>query len=166
MTIDPSSFVTIRLRQFPIALWVRTDDETRDLMREFALIAIDRNEQEVPHRLLELVADLGQSYGSLGLEQTARLEKARDDQVEFLDEIAYEVPPSIGPDIVRLGTMLDEADDYCRQGEHLLSLASSPAAKAFRDWFIDEFIRQLGGEDPTAWPESSYARQLANASVE
>jgi hypothetical protein len=163
---DQGSFVSIRLRQFPVSLWARTDDEARDLMREFALITIDQKNKGVPHRLLELVADLGQSYGSLGADQTLLLAKARQDGLETIEELTYAVPPGIGPDITQLGAMLDEADDYCRQGEHLLSLASSPAAKAFRDWFIDEFVSQLAGKAPTSWPESRYARQLSAATVE
>ena len=50
-----------------------------------------------------------------------------------------------------LGAIFDEADDYCRAGEHLLSLATPPEALAFRKWFINEFVAQIGGSAPVPW---------------
>lgn len=160
---EASELISIHLLKFPVELWARTGDESRDLMREFALISLEQHHHGVPHRLLELVTELQLSYGSIGADQEARLEEASRDGTEFLDEVIYQVPPRIERDIIRLGRILDEADDYCRAGEHLLSLASSPAAKAFRDWFLDEFCRQLGGLPATPWPESHFARELEAA---
>jgi anti-anti-sigma factor len=48
--------------------------------------------------------------------------------------------------------MLDEVDDYCRDGD-LVSLVTPPEAVAYRRWFLDEFIRQLRDDaDPRPWP--------------
>ncbi len=49
--------------------------------------------------------------------------------------------------------MLDEADAYCRQGSHLLTLQTPPDQRAFRTWFLAEFLSQLAGGPPTPWPE-------------
>jgi len=48
--------------------------------------------------------------------------------------------------------MLDEADDYCRRGDHLLTLATPAEELRFRRWFVGEFVEQLGGAAPTPWP--------------
>lgn len=167
---DPAGtagFLPVRLLGLPVGLWSRADDEGKDLMREFALIVLDRtrHQHEIPHRLLELIDELQASYGNLGGEQTALLAKARREGVEAVD-LEYRLPPGIEGDLVRLGTMLDEADEYCRRGDHLLSLASSPASKAFRDWFIEEICRQLGGSTPVPFPESSYAKGLEGATAQ
>lgn len=151
--------VPVRLLLFPVGLWARADSETRDLLREFVLISIDQD-HEVPRRLLALVHELQAGYGSVGAAQTAELEAARAAGEEVIGELTYEVPAEIGAAVLRLGQLLDEADEYCRQGEHLLSLASSPEAKAFRDWFLEEFSRQLAGEGPTPWPLSDHALAL------
>ena len=47
--------------------------------------------------------------------------------------------------------LLDEADDYCRAGETLLTLATPAPALAFRRWFLGEFVRQAAGEPPRPW---------------
>ncbi len=152
----------VRLERFPVDLWTRADAETRDLMREFVLMTID-HDHAVPRQLLQIVSELQERYGAISSDQTARLERARQAGQQTIDELVYEVPAGIAGDIRRLGEILDQADEYCRRGEHLLSLASSPGAKAFRDWFLDEFTHQLGGAEPTPWPESRQARELANA---
>lgn len=161
----PGPLVTVRLLQFPVDLWARADSETRDLLREFVLISIDQ-EHDVPRQLLALVNELQQGYGSMSTAQTARLEAARAAGEDVIAELTYEVPAEIGAGVLRLGQLLDEADEYCRRGEHLLSLASSQSAKAFREWFLEEFSRQLAGEEPIPWPASDHALALQGASGE
>ena len=48
--------------------------------------------------------------------------------------------------------MLEEADDYCRRGDHLLTLATPEEERRFRRWFIGEFVDQIEGKPPTPWP--------------
>jgi len=63
------------------------------------------------------------------------------------------VPASAGAAAAALRDLMDEADEYCQQGEHLLTLTSPEDVTAFRRWFLDEFERQCGGADPVPWPE-------------
>ena len=44
-----------------------------------------------------------------------------------------------------LGAIFDEADAYCRSGEHLLSLATPPDALRFRRWFLGQMVDQIAG---------------------
>ena len=52
--------------------------------------------------------------------------------------------------------MLDEADRYCRQGRHLLTLATPDDLLAYRRWYLREIAEQLAGAAPVPWPV--YAR--------
>ena len=155
----------VELLQVPVLLWARAADEAQDLMREFALIVLNRDRvvSDVPARLLQLIQELQASYGPVGETQAARLEQARAEEDSTIGRLAYEVPAGIGDDLRRLAEMLDEADEYCRSGQHLLSLATSAGARAFRDWFFEEFHRQLDGEQPTPWPSSRFAAQIREA---
>jgi hypothetical protein len=156
---DAVEMVSVTLLEVPVEVWSRADDEAKDLMREFALIALnrDRSEPDVPTQLMNLIEELQQSYGSLGREQEIRFSRARSEQEEVIDRLDYLLPKGSDHDIRRLGEKLDQADDYCRSGQHLLSLASTPSAKAFRNWFLGEFEAQLNGADPIPWPRSPHA---------
>lgn len=168
---DPGSqggeILPVVLLNVPVGLWERTDEEGKDLMREFTLITLqESHDASVPQRLLDLVSELEESYGTVGEEQSARLERARAAGEMEIERLEYRLPPAAAADIERLAAMLDEADDYCRQGKHLLSLASSPAAKAFRDWFLDEMLIQLSGGEPTPWPLSPYCARAQEGARE
>lgn len=52
-----------------------------------------------------------------------------------------------------LGAMLDEADEFCRQGKHLLTLAADEELVRFRRWYLAQFIDQAEGKPPVAWPD-------------
>lgn len=153
---------TVSLLGVPVPVWQRADEEANDLLREFTLIAFEERPSglNVPDRLLELVDELRATYGAVGTEQANRLSQAVNAGEEEIERLDYHVPTGIEPDLDRLAAALDEADEYCRGGEHLLSLASSPASKAFRDWFLDEFRRQLAGKEPISWSHSTAAATL------
>ena len=144
----------IRLLRFPLVLWQSSQEHLDELLREFALIA--RGEAEhpdsVPHRLMELIADVTTAYGGIG----AATERERDDALargESVVDLTYFVPLAVEEPVRQLGVMLDEADEYCRRGEHLLTLQTPPDQLLFRRWFLSEFLTQLEGSAPVAWPE-------------
>ncbi len=160
--------VDITLLDIPVTLWARTDDELKDLRREFALIVLSRENHvpDVPSQLMHLIDELQASYGAFGNSQAERFERARTEDDPVIDRLEWRLPHDSEDDIKRLATALDEADEYCRQGQHLLTLTSSPATKAFRDWFLDEFCVQLRGGPPTPWPLSPYAAIAREAVTE
>jgi hypothetical protein len=49
-----------------------------------------------------------------------------------------------------LATLIDEADDFAREGT-LLTLAAPPECVDFRRWYLREFARQVDGEPPIPW---------------
>ncbi|MHB8437152.1 MAG: hypothetical protein ACYDBS_11795 [Acidimicrobiales bacterium] len=164
----PRAVVSIRLLEVPVTLWARADDEAKDLMRELALIVLNRERAEidVPSRLLGLIEELQMNYASLGVEQTLQLQRARADEQAVVEEVSYLLPEGLENDIEHLASLMDEADEYCRRGEHLLSLTTTSASKAFRDWFFDEFRTQLRGGEPTPWPKCRFATDAHELAVE
>jgi uncharacterized protein YfaT (DUF1175 family) len=48
--------------------------------------------------------------------------------------------------------MLDEADEYCRAGHHLLTLATPEELRVFRSWYLGQVAAQLSGAPAEPWP--------------
>jgi hypothetical protein len=126
-----------------------------ELMREFALLALAAADpgattrSDVPARLVELVAVLGEQYGGAASEPDAAVDAAIARGEESLD-VSYVVPREVVDAADRLEAILQEADEFCRS-EQLLTLARSDIEVRFAEWYLDEFRRQIGGEPPRPW---------------
>ena len=142
----------VRLLDFPLEVHQRTSEAFEGLRREFVLIALGGPDaHDVPSRLLRLVETLTTEFA--GVDE--RADRERDDAIErgesVLDELVYRVPTALAPACQSLSEMLDEADEFCRKGDLLLSLASSPESVAFRRWILGEFVAQINGRPPLPW---------------
>jgi hypothetical protein len=147
--------VAVRLLGFPLQVYLRALEHSNELMREFSLIAMSRADDDrppLPKRLVQLVERLTHDYAGVTDEADAQRDEALEAGLESVDLI-YLVPPAAGEASRVLGAMLDEADDYCRNGGTLLTLATPAEAKRFRDWYLGEFIGQVVGAEPTPWPD-------------
>lgn len=156
-TTGPGSgepLTTVRLVDLPVALHVRASEHTDGLRREFRLIAEYLRQQgstaSVPVRLVELVRVLSATYSGFTTRQRNELEQAIAEGRPFLT-LTFHVPAHAADAARALGALLDEADDYCRDGAHLLTLASPPDVVAYRRWYLGEFIDQIAGEPPVPW---------------
>lgn len=138
---------------FPLAVYLRAQEHADGLIREFSLIAQHRaagNAVDVPKRLLSIVNELSAQYGGLSDAPEAK----RDDAIErgeHIVDLHYRVPEAVASACIHLGDIFDEADEYCRAGRHLLSLATPPESLEFRRWFLGEFVNQIAGAAPTPW---------------
>lgn len=144
----------VHLIEFPLAVYRQAQEHADELVREFSLIALAEAEQPnptVPARLLELVKALTDEYGGVTTEVELERDKALAAGLESID-LTYRLPPAAAEASLALGAMLDEADEFCRSGGALLTLATPPEAKRFRDWYLQEFASQLTGGKPTPWP--------------
>lgn len=147
---------TVHLLRLPIGLFLRAREHHDELVREFTLMAIRESEQEspraprpLPPRLHELVDLLGRRYGA----SAERADMERDAATERGDasvDLTYHVPASIVGDLVTLGSLMDDADEFCRL-EKLLTLPRDPSMVAFSHWYNREFIRQIDGLGPEPW---------------
>lgn len=140
------------LLQVPVRLWARTQEQTDALVRELALVAAGGNDHETPRRLTNLIAALEAGFGEATTNQEEQLFAAVEDGVEVIEELHYQLPIAAGPASRELGAMLDEADDFCAQGKHLLTLAADPEVVALRRWWLEQLASQLEGAPPVPWP--------------
>jgi hypothetical protein len=150
------ALVHIRILRAPVALWRQSAEHSDELIREFTLIATGTASGEaghaVPHRLVQLVEEVTTQYGGFSEENEQRLQNAAAAGEAEID-LDYTLPSGVDAAVDRLGELLDAADDYCRGGEHLLTLATPPDQVHFRRWFLGEFSRQARGAEPVAWPD-------------
>jgi hypothetical protein len=146
--------VEVHLLGIPVPLWAAAQEHFQDLMREFALIAGSSASagHPVPQRLLDLVDQLVSEYGGLNDAQEDELAAAHLAGVDSLDLI-FRVPPQAADAAVTLSRALDEADEFCRQGEHLLTLATPAPTVAYRRWYVAQFIDQIRGAQPVSWAD-------------
>ena len=149
----------IHLLALPVAIAARAQQHVDELIREFTLISAsttDDDDRHVPRRLMELVDVLTRQFAGINDEPRERLEAAiaRGDRV--IEDHVLELPPEAAPASQALGAILDEADEYCRRGQHLLTLSTPEDCLAYRRWYLAEVIDQLAGAKPTPWPESAH----------
>jgi hypothetical protein len=144
--------------QLPVQVWAASQEHHDELLREFALMTAGHDDREaeappVPVRLLRLVEGLTGSYAGSSEEQRARLFAAAARGDEVMEVLEFSLPEAAGPACVQLAQMLDEADDYCRAGRHLLTLATPEELRLFRSWYLGQVREQLSGAPPEPWPD-------------
>src|SRR5229473_1455832 len=148
----PPSLITVRLLELPVPLHARASAHADALQREFELIVHDQSDHlTVPSRLLELIEDLNARFGAVGDQPQAELDAAVDAGIDQIDLI-YLLPTEAGEASRQLDALLDEADAFCRAGQHLLTLAAPEDVIGYRRWFLNEISAQIDGSRPTPWP--------------
>jgi len=159
---EEATLVQVRLRSLPLALRARSQEHEQDLMRELALIRVAAETDNVstaPGRLLDLADQLRGDYGALAAGPDAEMEAAVDRGETALD-VTYTVPVELRPFLRQAAQVLDEAEQFCRDGRYLLTPAAPPDVAAYRAWVFEEFDRQIAGGDPVPWDESPQARTV------
>jgi hypothetical protein len=145
--------VAVRLLGLPVGLHLRSSQHAQELEREFALITEQVRRDgagTLPPRLLEVVGHLRGRYSTFGQAQEAALDAAvaaGQDQVD----LDFEVPAHAGMGAVTLGSVLAEADRYCQEGRHLLTLAMPADLLTYRHWYLQQFIDQTAGLPAQPW---------------
>jgi hypothetical protein len=148
----------VRMLRLPVQVWAASQEHHDELLREFALMTAGREDREdeappVPVRLLRLVEQLTASFAGSSDEQEARLFAAAARGDEVMDVLEFALPEAAGPACVQLEELLDEADEYCRAGHHLLTLATPDEIRLFRTWYLAQVREQLAGAPPEPWPD-------------
>jgi hypothetical protein len=152
---EPSqTLVVVEMRRVPVELQARATEHAEELQREFVLIAEGLQHSEgttaLPRRLLALVEVLRREFGGFTSEQENAFDEALRAGVPTVD-LTFRVPPGAEKAAVAIGQMLDEADEYCREGRHLLTLATPPDLVAYRRWYLQQFVDQVAGRPPAPW---------------
>lgn len=147
-----TDLVPVLLLGFPLLVHDRARQHSDGLHREFRLIVEQArvDEDSVPVRLLELSTVMSGRYGGFTEAQEDVIEQGIAEGQTTLDELRFDVPQHAGAAAVQLGAILDEADQWCREG--MLLLHETPADIVdYRRWYLKNFIEQCAGEPPTPW---------------
>jgi hypothetical protein len=155
-TAGPASqaTVSVHLLDLPVPLAAEAQEHFQELLREFSLVAGDGSgsAEHVPARLLKLIDVLNRQFAGANSAAEERLEAAiASGQLVIADHV-LELPEEAGPAAQSLGYMIDEADAYCRNGQHLLTLATPARTVAYRHWYLGQVVDQLAGRPAVSWP--------------
>ena len=143
--------VPVRLLGYPLAVAERASEHYEEVVREFALLVStgSAGPGSVPEQVTTLVRELdlrrarNAELEAERLEGLARGETARD--------LVLVVPPSVVEISRTLDGLLDQVDDFCRDGR-VLTLLADDEVIAFRRWYLDQLVAQVAGAVPSAWP--------------
>lgn len=156
--------LAVHLLNLPIPLMARAQEQAADLTRELTLIGESMRQRGdhagLPARLVALVEHLSTPYASFTVAQEDELADAVRRKMPSLD-LTYTVPRSAAEAAQALEQILDEADDYCRQGQHLLTLATPDDLVTYRRWYLGQFVTQAAGEPAVSWPEYAARHPIA-----
>jgi hypothetical protein len=146
---ESEPLLDVWLLRYPLRLGGRASEHYESVFREFALLSTADPGESVPGRMIALLDELGSRYARNNAhEQERDAALARGEEV--LD-VHLRVPASVAPVGLRVAEMLDETDEFCRQGV-LLTLEPADDVVAFRRWYLGELVRQVAGEAPQPWP--------------
>lgn len=157
----PTSHIRVHLLGLPVPLAAQARQHFDGLIREFMLIAAGTDDdQHVPVRLMKLVDTITAQFAGINREADQRLEDAIDAGLPTIDDHVLELPTQAGPAAQAIGDIIDEADEYCRRGQHLLTLATPADCLAYRQWYLGQVIGQLAGQPAVPWADSVEAQRL------
>lgn len=151
---DPSARQTVDdglpvlFRDLPADLYAACDVHHQELRRELRLLALAHGDS---YPIASSISRVFRSFDdqlrqSSGVESLDALLERATGRVD----VRLVVPQTLPHTASRMIDVLELADTFCRS-ERLLSLATSPEQRAFRRWYLGEFVRQGDGETPTPW---------------
>ncbi|CAB4754305.1 unannotated protein [freshwater metagenome] len=150
----PADAVTAVVRDVPVEAFLEFGRHFRELRREVRLLSL-AHESDYP-----LAKDLSDLFGDLERQLRAGTDdapvlRAQADGAERVD-LDVVVSPAASRTVERFISLLDLADEFCRQ-QRLLSLARSPEQRAFQEWYLQELVRQSRGEPSLPAPRGDLA---------
>lgn len=145
-TVDDG--LAILLQDLPAELYAACEVHHQELRRELRLLALVHGDSypiasSISRVIRSFDDQLRQSDGVDALDAVLDLPDGGTD-------VRLVVPQTLPHTASRMIDVLELADTFCRS-ERLLSLATSPEQRAFRRWYLGEFVRQGDGEAPTPW---------------
>lgn len=148
--------VPVTLHRLPVHLHRQSAEHIDGLVREFQLIGNDP--ESTPARMLSVGRRLSRRSNAV-MGMISRVVAEAAERGESHVDLHFTVPVEAAGTCRSVDELLDEADQFCREGG-LLTLATPRPALEYRRWFLGEFCRQIEGEDPLPWPESPQAVAL------
>lgn len=148
--------VTVRIVELPVDIHVQAQQHGDEVTRELMLVAEQMHQSGdtagLPRRFVELVNTLSHRYSMFTAEQEQQLNTAIESGHRSVD-LTYTLPATVAEAASGLGDILEEVDQYCRDGKLLLALATPAPLVTYRRWFLEQFVDQAAGKPPVAWPD-------------
>ena len=142
--------IDVELLGLDIVLYLGLDQQYSELRRELRLLALS-HERDYP-----LAADLSSMFAGFDRqfprETVGRVARAHREGLQTLD-LTVRMTSDAAPIFMTMIEMFDLADAFCR-AERLLSIERTPLQRDFHNWYLGEFVRQLGGDEPQRWDHS------------
>lgn len=135
----------VRLLGVPVREWMRLQEHTDALMREYRLI-LQQPEGTVPAELLKLFAEVAAEFPESAVPELRMGVKTAFEQGMSVADVDAVVTPRQAELIGSLHRLLLEIDRYCREGV-LLTLPLEPEISGLRAWVVEEVRRQLDGAE-------------------
>jgi hypothetical protein len=134
------------LADIPVQAFWRLQHHHDDMLREFALIDIDRvygGAHAVPAQLLDMVTQLRSQLAAQRNALIEALELAAE-RGEERTTVRLELPLAAADGIEAACRTYEQADAFCRSGE-LLTLSTPPELAALRRQLCEHLVEQLRG---------------------
>jgi anti-anti-sigma factor len=159
--------VQLHLLQVPIELWKQARAHQDAVRREMDLLRASEPADSVPHRLMSLVEDFDARFGEFSDRSWGEFAAVAEDGGEAAD-LTIEIPAPAVAAAREMAAMMAEVDEFCRAGDHLMTLATPPELVALREWVLGELTRQIDqGGEPSPWPDHvSRAGRPSNAAAD
>jgi len=147
---SPRPLVTVHVTGLPLDLYEASAAHADEVMRELQLLAASVDRAPLPSRLLVAGEKLAERFRAFTQAQEGVIADAVAAGASTID-LTYQVPVEAAYAARSLARLWDEVDEFCRH-EEMLTLASPPEVVTFRRWYYGEFVNQIGGAAPQAWP--------------
>ncbi len=140
--------VDFSIRGIPVRDFIASTRHYRELRREIRLLALaHQDDYPLAKNLSDLFSAMDQpERAQVGTQQIQAAYAAGEETTD----LELTLPRRIVERVDLFIEMLDLADEFCR-AERLLSVARTPEERTFQNWFLREFVRQAGGEEPRPW---------------
>ena len=154
MTVQDHPVRMAVLRDFPVRLWLRSQEHNEELLREFALLLIGERSGELrsaaPGQIVALADRVNREFGPL---LTAVQEERQRALRQGLDRVDSHIPLVEGAPALldEVHDVLASADEFCRSAD-LLTLPRPRDVVRLFHWTRHELVVQYAGGEPTPWP--------------
>ncbi|HVA75746.1 MAG TPA: ATP-binding protein [Acidimicrobiales bacterium] len=160
VTVATGAGRQVHLIGVPVSLLIESTRQLTDLQREMQVIGLD---QSGPRELVSLASSTREIEACIGYLREAGLADAKQAVARGESVVDYDlvVPHDAAVHLDRLGQLLARARSRLAR-RYLLTLPASEDVVAFRLWWRDEVLSQLGGRPPVPCPiqpDAGRARQ-------
>ncbi len=160
---EPTSEAALEIRLIGLDVRLHTSlgQQYHELRRELRLLSLS-HEADYP-----LAGDLTSMFASFERQfpddYRTQIRQAEAQGARRVD-LTFPMVPEAAPIFVTMTEMFDVADAFCR-AERLLSLARTPAQRAFHNWLLGELVHQLDGARAQPWDGRAGASEPSTSQV-